>query len=137
MNIVMAWGGTKKKRELAESVVNFCIKKLLPRFRTLDICIQLENMDADSAIGYCMAVDKREFVIEVNKKLNIEDFVNTLCHEMVHVRQYATGALAIDGKVEYNTEEEYYNLWYEKEAYAMQDCLMQEYFIYHCEKTMA
>jgi len=121
----MAWGGNKKRRELAEDVVNFCIKELMPRMKTLDICIELDNTDI---YGYCLAVDKREFVIEVKKTLEIFEYVETLCHEMVHVAQYATGRLPIDGKIEYKTQEEYENLWYEKEAYDLEKKLLTKYF---------
>ena len=116
MNIVSAWGNDADVCRLAENVVNYCIAKLMPRMQTLDICIQVEE-DCD-IYGYCLAVDKREFVIEVKQDLKAYEFIETLCHEMVHVKQYARGELAIDGKMEYKTQEDYENVWYEKEAYA-------------------
>lgn len=118
MNIVSAWGSDPQLNKLAEDVVNFCIEKLMPKMKTLDICIEMSD-DIDVK-GYCMAVDKREFVIEVDSTLEVSELVETVCHEMVHVKQYARGELAIDGKQQYKTIEEYMDLWYEKEAYALE-----------------
>ena len=35
-----------------------------------------------------MLDNRRDYLIEVSKDLTIKDFVMTLCHEMVHVKQY-------------------------------------------------
>lgn len=120
MNIVSAWGNSRT--ELAENVVHFCIQELMPRMKTLDICVQIED-DCD-VYGYCLAVDKREFVIEVKEDLSEVDFLTTIMHEMTHVWQYATGRLAVNGKMEYKTQEEYENVWYEKQAYEMEKKLL-------------
>jgi len=126
MNFISAWGENKERCELAERVVNFCVQELMPRMKTLDICIEV-NEDTDIC-GYCLAVDKREFVIEVKENLDVAEFVSTLCHEMVHVKQYARGELDIDGKMSYKTHEEYMNLWYEQEAYEQEETLTRKFF---------
>ena len=123
MNIVSAWGNSRT--ELAENVVNFCIQELMPRMKTLDICVQIED-DCD-VYGYCLAVDKREFVIEVKEDLSEVDFLTTIMHEMTHVWQYATGRLAVNGKMEYKTQEDYENVWYEKQAYQMEQVLLKKW----------
>ena len=125
MNTVMAWGDNKELCNLAEEVVAFCVQELMPRMRTLDICIEVS--DETDVCGYCMAVDKREFIIEVKEDLDKLEFVSTLCHEMVHVKQYARGELDIDGKMSYKTHEEYMNLWYEKEAYEQEVILTKKF----------
>ena len=125
MNTVMAWGDNKTLCNLAEEVVAFCVQELMPRMRTLDICIEVS--DETDVCGYCMAVDKREFVIEVKDDLSKEEFISTLCHEMVHVKQYARGELDINGKMSYKTHEEYMNLWYEKEAYEQEVVLTRKF----------
>lgn len=125
MNTVMAWGDNKELCNLAEEVVAFCVQELMSRMRTLDICIEVS--DETDVCGYCMAVDKREFVIEVKEDLDIAEFISTLCHEMVHVKQYARGELDINGKMSYKTHEEYMNLWYEKEAYEQEVVLTKKF----------
>jgi len=46
---------------------------------------------------------------------------------MTHVKQYARGELNINGIVVYSSEEEYENVWYEKEAYEMEKVLVKRY----------
>jgi len=125
MNTVMAWGDNQNLCALAEDVVNFCITQMMPRMRTLDICIEVSE-DTDIC-GYCLAVDKREFVIEVSNSISKLEFISTLCHEMVHVKQYARSELDINGKMSYKTHEEYMNLWYEKEAYEQEVILTKAF----------
>ena len=121
MNIVGAWGD---RAEWAEEIVHFCINELMPRMKTLDISVDITECDA---CGYCLAVNKREFVIEINEELDDVEFLGTLCHEMTHVKQYARGELDINGKMVYSSQEEYENVWYEKEAYEMEKILVKKY----------
>ena len=89
MNLVEANGGNKTQRDIAIKVVNYLCKRLMPRVRTLNIEIQFKKIKCD-AIGYCMMTDdNRTFEIEIDKKQNIKTLVTTICHEMVHVKQYA------------------------------------------------
>ena len=98
MNAVEISGGHKYQRKLCDSVINYTIKKLLPRLRTLEINVELTNI-LDDATGYCMIGDNnREFYIEIDKKLNLKDMVLTICHEMVHVKQYARNEKAIESE---------------------------------------
>ena len=97
MNLVDITGGTKKQRQLAYEVAEFCIEKLMPRHRTLDITIELNRCADTGAMGYCCVGDhNREYVIEIDNRIyknDIEEFITTLCHEMVHVMQTAKGVM--------------------------------------------
>jgi hypothetical protein len=135
MNLVEINGGNKFQREVVLKTINFMIDELLPRFRTLDITVNLKKMN-DDAVGYCMMGDNnREFEIECSKELTLKDLVTTICHEMVHVKQYARKEMndnLVEGgcavwrgkKVSPNTT--YYNLPWEKEAYKLQDKYAQK-----------
>ena len=125
MNVIAAFGNDENTCRLAEDVVEFCVRKLMPRMKTLDICINIEE-DCD-IFGYCLAVDTREFVIEVKQDATVIEFIETLAHECVHIKQYAKKELPIDGKLEYNTLEDYENAWYEVEAYDKEKSLAAEY----------
>lgn len=81
-------GGTKTQKKYARSMVKFCIKTLMPRMKTLDITIKLTN--PNGAMGYCLELDdNRSFEIEADKKLRLRKLLETIAHEMVHVKQYA------------------------------------------------
>ena len=130
MNIITVTGGNKFQREIAEKTVNFMIDKLLPRFRTLEIEVILKKMN-DDAVGYCMMQDtNREFEIECSRDLTLKDLVTTICHEMVHVKQYARKEMSDNGftwkKKQINEKTPYFDLPWEKEAYKMQDKLAQQ-----------
>jgi hypothetical protein len=90
MNLIEVTGGKKDKKELAEKVVSWYLKKMMPRYKTLDITIKLTNCYDNGAYGYCMQTeDNRTFELEIDKNLRLFDFVSTICHEMTHLKQYA------------------------------------------------
>jgi len=130
MNIIEVTGGNKFQRAIAEKVVHEMISALLPRVRTLDINVEIKKLTGD-AVGWCLMCDDagKEFEIEVSKDLTLKDFVTTLCHEMVHVKQYYRKEM--DGismrwkKKKIADKTGYYDLPWEKEAYRMQDKLAQ------------
>ena len=89
MNYIEVIGGTTSQRSKVQSMVEFCIKTLMPRMQTLEITIKLCTPEAE-AMGYCLELDtKREFEIKADRKLKLRKLLETIAHEMVHVKQYA------------------------------------------------
>ena len=131
MNYVEVKGGTKKQRELAEEIAYFCIHKLMPRIRTLDVEINLKKIP--DAQGYAMCLDAREFELEIEKTLKGDDFITCITHEMVHVWQYAVGTLKqYTNQRHFWKGKEYTGVPYskqpwERQAYRMQETLMDDY----------
>src|SRR6056300_1866304 len=137
MNDVMIIGGTPHKRKQAKKIINFCIERMMPRMKTLDIIMYLEP-DMETADGYCLAEDKRTFILEIDSRLKGDDFITAITHEMTHVKQYARGETKDIDKLTkswkgteyislYSTVEEYMNFPWEKEAYEMQEVLCKEF----------
>ena len=130
MNSVEVTGGKKYQRDIAQKVVYAMIDTLMPRMRTLDIEVKIRKISGD-AVGYCMQEDtNRMFTIDVQKDLSLRDFITTICHEMVHVKQYARNEMDCYGR-KWKTKVisdkvGYYDLPWEKEAYRLQDKLAQE-----------
>lgn len=134
MNFVEVNGSNATKREICHKVVAHMIKKLLPRFRTLDIQVNLVTIKSD-AIGFCMMQDtNRKFEIELDKSIGIKDLVQALCHEMVHVKQYARSEMndgIVKGRARWKTkfipeDTNYWDLPWEKEAYRMEKKLADD-----------
>jgi hypothetical protein len=134
VNLVLVSGGRAKERDLVERVTCWCVNKLMPRYRTLEINVTIKKIPV---YGYCLEGDsKREFDIEIKKGLNLYDIISTVCHEMGHVRQYAKGQLRhrTDGthlwKSDPNLCEDtdYENTPWEKEAFALERELALECF---------
>jgi len=129
MNFIEVIGGNKFQKQVAEKTVNEMINALMPRMRTLFITVNIKKL-TDDAVGWCMMEDtNRDFTIDVHNKLTLKDFVTTICHEMVHVKQFARKETCGYGvkwkgkKIAPKTS--YYDLPWEKEAYKMQDKLAQ------------
>ena len=138
MNIVEVIGGNKTQREICHKVVSHVLSVLLHRYRTLDITVSLKKLHGD-ALGYCMMEDNnRTFEIELHNKVGIKELVTNLCHEMVHLKQYARNEMN-DGDVQtgsavwkcrkVNPNTDYYNLPWEKEAYRMETCLTNSVWV--------
>lgn len=137
---------SKKKKQLAEQAADYTIKRIMPRLANrLDITIQIaKRLDV---LGYCDWVGDnphkpREFLIQVRNGQNNEDFVKTIIHEMVHVKQYARGELTeLGGHMKWKKGGQpaaYYDdmsvmrakldeMPWEKEAYLLEERLYQDY----------
>ena len=122
MNYVTVWGQDDQKKRLVEDVAFFCIDELMPRMETLDICIDMCDDDMETADGYCMSVDKRKFEILIDPRLEGDDLITAVCHEMVHVKQYARGEITAEAELL-----PYFDRPFEKEAYDMQEKLLAKY----------
>lgn len=136
MNIIEIDGGTVVERKVAEKAIDFAIKKLMPRIRTLDISLQIMKIE-DKVDGYCLCIDNRTFEIEIQSGIHYEDFVTAIFHEMVHVKQHVRKELVDKGFIKiwkgedwismFTTVDEYMRFPWEAEAYQMQEELFAEY----------
>lgn len=87
-------GGTASQKKYVHSMVEYCISMLMPRMKTLNISVNLTTLKG--AYGYCLCEDTRNFELEIHKKLRLRPLLETLAHEMVHVKQYARKELKND-----------------------------------------
>ena len=136
MNFVSARGGKQHQRDIATTTVHQMIAELLPRFRTLDIEVVFRTFKKDEgAVGFCgMTDNNRTFEIEIDKKMGINELVTTICHEMVHVKQYARNEMndgIVKGRARWKTkfipeDTNYWDLPWEKEAYRMEKKLADD-----------
>tara|TARA_R110002073_G_scaffold233940_1_gene395192 strand:- start:454 stop:912 length:459 start_codon:yes stop_codon:yes gene_type:complete len=138
-------GGLKKERELAEDVIWFCLETLMPRMRKLSIELEFTKTMNEGAYGYAyMGDDKKDLVIQIDHKLGriegLDKLIETICHEMVHIWQFATGRLkdnfqgeykqlwkCKDGKYRNYTKTSYDRQPWETEAYALEGKLAEFY----------
>ena len=135
MNDIEVAGGKAKEREIAEATICWCIKKLLPRVRTLTIEVKIKPLKG--AMGYCLNTDdNKTFELEINKGMSLFDLISTICHEMVHVKQYYRREMRVVGNNElimWKTKAikdgvDYMDLPWEKEAFKKECKLAMECF---------
>lgn len=133
--MITVTGGKPKQRRYVESMVQFCIDTLMPRMRTLEIEVKL--CSPKGAMGYCLELDtNREFEIEVDRTLSYRKMLETVAHEMVHVKQYARRELhpskeAWLGKTINPKKVSYWDLPWEIEAHGREVGL----FVRYCEEN--
>lgn len=111
-------GGTKTQRELTENVAMFAIKNLFPKIRKYFILIRLDKFNN------CFEYDERDYVINIDKKQNYDDFVTAIFHELVHVKQYLKNEM---DNYSFRTTTDYYMLPQEQEAYLLQEELLKQW----------
>lgn len=125
-------GGSRSQKKHVKSMVEFCVKTLMPRMN-LDITVNL--CKPTGAMGYCLQEENnRTFELEIDKTQSLRGLLETVAHEMVHVKQYARGELSADKHVwmgkTYNPEEiNYWDLPWEIEAHGREIGL----FVRYCE----
>ena len=114
-NMFYVKGGTKTQRELTENVAMFAIKNLFPKIRKYFILIRLDKFND------CFEYDERDYVINIDKKQDRDDFITAIFHELVHVKQYLKNEM---DNYSFKTTTDYYMLPQEQEAYSVQEELL-------------
>ena len=142
MLLVDANGGIERDRTLAEEVMWFCIETLMPRMKNLMVECELKKIE-DGVLGYAWSVeDNKDCLIQIDSRLSRDagrdKFIETVCHEMVHVWQMATNRTketyrdghkqlwkCKDGKYRNYGKTAYERQPWETEAYAMEGPLAE------------
>ena len=131
---VIVNGGTKKQRDLVHEIAWWFCDKYFNRFKSWNIEIDLEKIKG-KVQGWCMHIDGNACHIEIDKRLKGDDFITCVLHELVHVKQHLKKELKDDngcfsmwkGNVIHHSDSNYYDLPWEKEAYELQEVLLNEY----------
>ena len=131
-------GGTKKQRADVQSIATYVGLKLLhPKtFPLIEVDIDLINnlYDKEGNIGDVIQEDTnyrpKWFTMQVDTSVSRRRMLETVCHEMVHIQQFATGRLheisrgtKWEGKL-YKNEPDYWDRPWEIEAYAEQEKML-------------
>lgn len=104
-------GGSSNQQKRIKSIVEFCVNKMMPRMYNLEIRVKLKDLTKAGAYGFCLAdpdgdaerSDRpRVFELEIHRKMKLRKILETVAHEMVHVKQYARGELYYSQRVEKN-----------------------------------
>ena len=100
------YGGNSLQKHIVEQTVDYIAPKLkLTRYPSLAIEYRIKKINS-SYHGFCSAETEshsvykpRFFDVELSKDLHLLDFVKTICHETIHVKQYVTGEIREDYSV--------------------------------------
>ena len=97
------WFSNEKQIELTDSVCDFIHCKF-DQFKGSTVEIHRKDLSDDGVFGWC-ELDGREFFIQIHNELSDEDYVITLIHELIHVKQ------TIDGLMDDDRREEEAIIW--------------------------
>jgi len=106
------------RKVLCETVTSWFLNKFLPRHK-INVEILHRGLARESVYGYCDFMDEasrpRHFLIELHTHMNEELYIQTLLHELVHLRQWVMGSLQLRrGKMCYCKEPvEKYDYFYQ------------------------
>lgn len=95
-------GGTLEQKKFARSLAEFCLEKLMS-FRlskSLEIRIVFKptlykktESYGETAYYEDSNIPPKDFLIEIDSNLRLRSMLETIAHEMVHVKQWATGEM--------------------------------------------
>lgn len=94
-------GGTKRQRQLSTSIARYTAKQLMSKrlMQNLEVNIKLvpRLLEKEEVYGDSTWEDNnwrpREFTIQADSKLKLRRLLETIAHEMVHVKQFAKGEM--------------------------------------------
>jgi hypothetical protein len=92
MKNIQTHGSTNVRQQLAKSAVNWYIDNYLPKVRKLHIDLCFNRLDNFN--GLCTQMDKRNFNIQIEDTLDMDELVVTVMHEMIHVKQYVKNEMS-------------------------------------------
>ena len=125
------------RKRLCEDVTTWFLNRFLPRHK-IHVEILHRGLKREQVYGYCDYVGEtrrpRHFLIELHTYLDEELYIQTLLHELTHLRQWVVGSLRVRyGKLCYSKEPvEKYEYWHqphEVEAREQEETLYLEYLL--------
>jgi len=91
-----------KRLEYIKSLVNFTLKKFFSKYMRdnldIEICFRKDLLKIEGQFGNCIWEDVRHrpriFTIEIEPNQSLKLLLNTVAHELIHVKQWAKGEFA-------------------------------------------
>ena len=94
-------------------IASFCLDRLnIPK--NINITISQCCLKEDNTWGWCYDDEDNDYDIELEATLDPVDLAETLCHEMVHIRQFSNDQEANEEEAG-QLESILYNEWKEKQ----------------------
>ena len=135
---------TKQQKNLAFEAIDFFVDRVMPRMKkslSIRVIGDANLIIKQSMFGFCDYIDvesryPRDFEITVDTQTTVENFVSTIMHEMVHVKQWARGEmrdLSTDKRRWKNSkivisDTDYEDHPWEIEAFEMENELFKEFW---------
>lgn len=131
----------KRREDLCTTIVDWFAKKYFLDY-DLEIIVDHKDLKEDDVYGYCdispyeeCGENPKSFLIELEKTLEVDDYIGTLLHELYHVYQFCQGKLKIRHSKRYWNGMiidglDYVNQPHEIEAEEQEQILYQDFMTY-------
>ena len=135
--LFLSISGSKAPRRRCESVVSYFCNKYLKRYK-IEVEVLHRGLLREGVYGWCSVTDcdwrPRSFLIEIHNRLNEEDYIKTLLHEMQHILQHIRGDLRDKRGIRCwkgidCSGLDYEEMPWEQEAHSMESILYQHYLL--------
>jgi hypothetical protein len=93
MKHIHAHGSTNVRQRLAKNAIYWYMDMYLQNVRKISIDVQIQPIDR-SLRGRVTQNSKRNYTIEIDDRLTMDDFITTVMHEMIHVKQYVLNEMS-------------------------------------------
>jgi len=133
--LYLTYSGYNYSKRRCESIVNWFVDTYLPNHK-LFLNIDHKGLLRESVFGWAWVVPPdhrpREFEVEIHNRLSVEDYTETLLHELWHVYQHVKGHLKDKyGKRLWkgvdHSEVDYTDQPWEQQAHKMEEVLFKNY----------
>ena len=131
-------GGKKYQKDIAQNTIKWCINYFNLEWYDIDIDIEICKYKTYKCWGTCVDDDEEynEFHITIANDQSLRDFVATITHEMVHVKQFARNEMddfPINGRHRWKLKTvpitvTYYDMPWEREALRLQEKLTDKFW---------
>jgi len=95
--MVKITGGKKHERRITDRVIVWCFNHY--KIKT-NIDVRIGKFRDYDCWGTCSEEENNKYHITIANDQNIRDFVATVVHEMIHIKQFVTGKCRGDGEKE-------------------------------------
>ena len=127
--------GCKYSRRRCESIVKWFCTQYLKKYK-IEVEVLHRGLLREGVFGWCSVTDcdwrPRSFLIEIHNQLSVEDYTQTLLHELYHILQHVHGDLRDKRGIRCwkgidCSELDYSEQPWEQEAHSKEQELYQEY----------
>lgn len=127
--------GHNSRKKLTRAVCEWFYVTYLSN-HNITLRVNFRGLRREGAWGWCSPDDDKlipsEFLIELHNRMDVENHIKILCHELVHVWQHARGDLIYRGPIALWKNVDYSDVSYEDmpwewEAVEMEDNLYEAF----------
>lgn len=144
--LILEISGHHARKKLTRSICEWFYTKFLSE-HNITLEVNFRGLRREGVWGWCVSDDDKiipeSFLIEIHNRMEVDDYVKVLMHELVHVWQHARGDLIYKGQIalwkniDYS-DVDYENQPWEKMALKLEDELYTAYLYddsyFNCER---